>query len=62
MIPTWTILTPLGAIGLCLAARFWLRRRRDRAWAAGVASRIHDQRYLDWLDAEFEAMDAGERP
>jgi hypothetical protein len=64
MIPTWVILTPLGAIGLYLLARARLRARRDRKWAASTARRVHDaeQRRTEvaWLNALYEAPSAEE--
>lgn len=52
-----------GIIWLLAAAiRSGRRRRGDREWAAGIAGRVHDRAYLEWLESEFGAMDAGERP
>ena len=53
MIPTWVILTPLAAIGVIIVGRRLRRRRADREWAAGVAQRVHDGLYLEWLEEQF---------
>ena len=55
MIPTWVILTPLAAIGVIIAARRLRKRRADREWAAGIAQRVHDRQFLEWLDAQFDS-------
>ena len=61
--PTWLILAvPAAAYAVFLTVRAVRRRRADRALAAGIAERVHDRAYLEWLDGEFRAMDAGERP
>jgi hypothetical protein len=42
--------------------RRWLgSRRKDREWAATVARCLREAAYLDWLEDEFTAIDAGER-
>ena len=54
MMPTWTILAiPASLVAAYLAIRAVRRRRADREWAAGIASRVHDRRYLDWLEEQF---------
>ena len=54
MIPTWTILAiPASLVAAYLAIRAVRRRRADREWAAGIASRVHDRAYLDWLEEQF---------
>lgn len=63
MNPTWIVLTPLAAVGIGGLALCWIGRRKDRAWAAGVARRvrerevadIHDRRFLEWLDSQFDS-------
>ena len=55
MIPTWVILTPLAAFGVIIAARRLRRRRADREWARGIAQRVHDDRFLQWLDGQFDS-------
>ena len=61
MIPTWTIVAPLTAIGAGYLVLCWLGRRSDRKWAAETARRVrqreadevHDSRYLEWLEEQF---------
>jgi len=55
MIPTWVILTPLAAFGVIIAARRLRKRRADREWAAGIAQRVHDDLFLEWLDGQFDS-------
>ena len=38
------------------------RRREDRAWVAEARERIRAAEYLQWLERQFTAMEAGERP
>lgn len=54
MMPTWTIPAVFGAFFAGYAIVRKIRRRRaDREWAAGIASRVHDRRYLEWLEEQF---------
>jgi hypothetical protein len=53
MNPTWVILTPLAAIGIAVAVRRLRRMRADREWARGIAQRVHDRGYLEWLEEQF---------
>jgi len=63
VIPTWTIVAPLAAIGAGYVVLCWLGRRSDRAWAAETARRvrqreaddIHDRAFLEWLDGQFDS-------
>ena len=54
MTPTWVILAvPCAAVAGYVIVREIRRRRADREWAAGIASRVHDRRYLDFLEEQF---------
>lgn len=55
MSPTWIILTPLAAIGAAVTVRRLRKRRADREWARGIAQRVHDDRFLEWLDGQFDS-------
>jgi len=39
--------------GACWAVQAWQDRRRDRAWAAGIARGVRDAGYLRWLEEQF---------
>jgi hypothetical protein len=41
-----------GAVWLYRRLR---QRRADLDYRAGVASRVHDRRFLEWLDEQFDA-------
>ena len=43
---------PAAAVVL-IGARWWWLRRRDRAWAAGVAERVRAAVYLAYLEREL---------
>lgn len=60
MTPTWVILASYAATlaGYAAVQRF-RRRRADREWAAGIASRVHDREYLEWLEREFAKTSGG---
>ena len=54
MTPTWVILAvPAALYAAYRAIRAVLRRRADRIQAAAIAERVHDRRYLDWLEERF---------
>lgn len=62
MIPTWVILAAYAAaFAGCAAIRTYRRRRADREWAAGIARRVHDRAYLDWLEQEFASDETNGR-
>jgi hypothetical protein len=65
--PTAPLLIFYGGAALVLAASaglvtaaVWLyrrlrQRRADLDYEAGVADRVHDRRFLEWLDEQFDA-------
>jgi len=64
----WAVLI---ALVLAIFTAFWVplaviavrrQRRKDREWAAGADERVRIAEYLHWLEGEFAAMEAGERP
>ena len=58
MTPACTALSLVAVFGTAYAiVRAVRRRRADRAWAAGVASRVHDEGYLQWLEEQFEGSE-----
>lgn len=59
-VPTWVILAGYAAaLAGYAAVRRYRRRRADRQWAAGIASRVHDREYLDWLEEQFASEEKG---
>jgi len=54
---TWAILASWGAVAVAgagvQAARWFRRRRQDRAWAEGVARNLRDRLYLEDLERDF---------